>query len=60
MPLARFALAWVLHHPAVTCAIIGSTKKRHLLDAIEALDVRISDEQCKTVDEVTAKVDGLV
>jgi aryl-alcohol dehydrogenase-like predicted oxidoreductase len=44
-PPARVALAWLMSRPAVTAPIIGATKLRHLDDAIEAVNIELSDEE---------------
>lgn len=33
---AQFALKWIVSHPAVTCAIPGTAKVRHMLDNMQA------------------------
>ena len=48
IPNAQIALAWLLHQPAVTAPIIGASKMRHIDDAVQALDVKL------TPDELTA------
>ena len=44
-PPARVALAWLMSRPAVTAPIVGATKLRHLDDAIEAVNIELSDEE---------------
>jgi 1-deoxyxylulose-5-phosphate synthase len=46
VPMAQIALAWVLHNPQVTAPIVGTTKRAQLDDAIAALDVTLSAEEC--------------
>ena len=53
-PLARYATAWVLRHPAVTAAIIGVRTMRHLEDALRALDVRIPEAHGTAIDALVA------
>jgi aryl-alcohol dehydrogenase (NADP+) len=43
---AQVALAWLLSRPAVDAPIIGATKLHHLDDAVAALDVELSAEEC--------------
>jgi aryl-alcohol dehydrogenase-like predicted oxidoreductase len=43
--MATVALAWVLRNPVVDSPIIGATKERHLLDAVTALDVVLTDDE---------------
>jgi aryl-alcohol dehydrogenase-like predicted oxidoreductase len=45
LPLARVALAWMLHKEAVTAPIVGATKPGHIEDAVAAVDVELSDEE---------------
>ena len=42
---AQVALAWVRQQPVVTAPIIGVTKAHHLHDAIESLQITLSDEE---------------
>jgi len=49
---AQIALAWLLHQPAVTAPIIGATKMEHLEDAVAALDIRLSDDERRELEEV--------
>jgi aryl-alcohol dehydrogenase-like predicted oxidoreductase len=51
IPMAHVALAWVLQNPVVTAPIVGATKEHHLPDAVAALDVRLTDEEIKTMEE---------
>jgi aryl-alcohol dehydrogenase-like predicted oxidoreductase len=50
VPLARYATAWTLRHPAVTSAIVGVREMRHLEESLRALDVRIPDEHAERID----------
>jgi aryl-alcohol dehydrogenase-like predicted oxidoreductase len=51
--VARVALAWALHQPAVTSVIIGAKSTEQLADNIAATDVKLSDAQLATLDEVS-------
>ncbi len=42
---AQVALAWVLGLPGVTAPIVGATKLSHLLDAVAAASVRLTDDE---------------
>ena len=42
--MSTLALAWVLHHPRMTAAIIGPRRPAHLDPALAALDVTLSAE----------------
>ncbi len=48
---AQVALAWMLAKPGITAPIIGATKPHHLDDAVKALDVKLSPEQVKRLEE---------
>jgi aryl-alcohol dehydrogenase-like predicted oxidoreductase len=45
LPPARIALAWLLGRPGVTAPIIGATRAEHVLDAVEAVGVRLDEEE---------------
>lgn len=47
---AQVALAWLLSRPAVTAPIVGATKLEHLDSAVQALQVRLSEEECATLE----------
>jgi 1-deoxyxylulose-5-phosphate synthase len=48
---ARLALAWLLHQPGVTAPIVGASRMEHLEDAVAALEVSLSDEERKELEE---------
>jgi len=54
LPMAQIALAWHLHKPSVTSPIIGATKQQHLTDAIAAVEVKLSAEEMKSLEEAYA------
>ena len=51
IPMAYVALAWVLKNPVVTAPIVGPTKPHHLPDAVAALDVHLTEEEIRTLEE---------
>jgi aryl-alcohol dehydrogenase-like predicted oxidoreductase len=51
IPRAQVALAWVLHNPVVSSPIIGASKPGHLEDAVAALEVQLSPEEVKSLEE---------
>ena len=51
VPRAQVALAWVLRHPAVTAPIIGAREPGHLLDAVAALELELSEEDAALLEE---------
>ncbi|HET9210979.1 MAG TPA: aldo/keto reductase [Thermoanaerobaculia bacterium] len=54
VPLARFANAWALRHPAVTSVILGPRTMEQLEDSLRALDVQITGEDARRIDELVA------
>jgi aryl-alcohol dehydrogenase-like predicted oxidoreductase len=51
--VAQIALAWILANSAVTSVIIGARKPSQLEDNLKAIDVRLSAEDMKALDEVS-------
>jgi 1-deoxyxylulose-5-phosphate synthase len=51
IPMAQVALAWVLRNPVVAAPIVGATKPYHLPDAVAALDIQLSDDEIRTLEE---------
>ena len=51
VPPAQVALAWLLHKPAVSSPIVGATKMHHLDDAVAAVDIKLSGEEIKLLEE---------
>ena len=50
--MAQFALAWVIHQPGITSAIIGPRTHEQLEDNLGALDLDITAEDRQLVDEL--------
>jgi aryl-alcohol dehydrogenase-like predicted oxidoreductase len=48
---AQVALAWILAKPAVSAPIIGASKPYQLEDAIAALQLKLTDEEIKRLEE---------
>ncbi|MDP1715179.1 MAG: aldo/keto reductase [Anaerolineales bacterium] len=48
---SQIALAWVLSKPYITAPIIGSSKIAHLDQAIAALEIKLSEEEVKQLEE---------
>ena len=48
---AQVALAWVSKHPAVSAPIVGATKPHHLDDALASVEVRLTDEEIRRLQE---------
>ncbi|HTV51647.1 MAG TPA: aldo/keto reductase [Steroidobacteraceae bacterium] len=52
--VARVALAWLLHQPAVTSVIIGAKTREQLLDNLEAAKLPLSDAELAALAQVSA------
>lgn len=48
---AQVALAWLLHQPGVTAPIIGASKMSHLEEAVEAVSLKLSEEELGLLQE---------
>lgn len=48
--MAQEALAWILSKPYVTAPIVGSTSVKHLEEAVAALDVKLTEDEIKTLE----------
>ncbi|MGH3498907.1 MAG: aldo/keto reductase [Nocardioidaceae bacterium] len=51
VPRAQIALAWVASRPGVTAPIVGATKPHHLDDAVAAIDLVLTDDEVKQLEE---------
>jgi aryl-alcohol dehydrogenase-like predicted oxidoreductase len=49
---ADVALAWLLHQPGVTGPIVGPRTAEHLVGALRALDIRLSDKELRRLDQI--------
>jgi aryl-alcohol dehydrogenase-like predicted oxidoreductase len=49
-PPAQVALAWLLSRPGVVAPIVGATKLQHLEDAVAAVDLTLSAEECAALE----------
>jgi 1-deoxyxylulose-5-phosphate synthase len=49
--MAQIALAWVLRNPVVDAPIVGATKEHHLADAVDSLDITLTDDEIKALEE---------
>lgn len=47
----QLALAWILRQPGITAPIIGVTRLEQLDELIAALEIRLTDEECRSVEE---------
>ncbi len=48
---AQVALAWILSRPGISAPIIGASKMYQLDDAIAAMEIKLSDEEVKKLEE---------
>jgi aryl-alcohol dehydrogenase (NADP+) len=48
---AQIALAWVLHQPGVTAPIVGASKMDQLDQAVAALDIQLSADEMRQLEE---------
>jgi aryl-alcohol dehydrogenase (NADP+) len=53
MALPTLAVAWVLHHPAVSSAIVGASRPDQLDATLAAVDVRLDEDLLARLDELT-------
>ena len=55
--MAQISIAWLLHKETVDAPIIGTTSIEHLEDAVEALDISLSDSDIDYLEEPYAPVE---
>jgi aryl-alcohol dehydrogenase-like predicted oxidoreductase len=48
---STLALAWVLNKPYITSPLVGASKIDYVKDAIVALDIKLTDEEMKYLEE---------
>ncbi|HEX4175063.1 MAG TPA: aldo/keto reductase [Acidimicrobiales bacterium] len=51
VPSAQVALAWLLQKPGVAAPIVGSTKKKHLKDALAAEALALSEDEVERLEK---------
>ena len=51
VPMARVALAWLLHKPGVTAPIVGATKVEHVDDALAAEELELGEDEIARLEE---------
>jgi aryl-alcohol dehydrogenase (NADP+) len=49
---AQMALAWMLHKPGVTSPIVGASKMYQLEEAAAALEIKLSEDEMKHLEEL--------
>jgi 1-deoxyxylulose-5-phosphate synthase len=48
---AQIALAWLWHQPGITAPIIGATKMPQLDEAVAALEIRLTEDEIKLLEQ---------
>jgi aryl-alcohol dehydrogenase-like predicted oxidoreductase len=51
IPSAQVALAWLLQRPGVTAPIVGSTKKKHLKDALAGEALTLDGDEVERLEK---------
>ena len=51
---SRVALSWLLHRNGVTSVIIGARKQEQLEDNLEAINLKLSEDEMKRLNDVSA------
>jgi 1-deoxyxylulose-5-phosphate synthase len=51
-PPAQVALAWLLSRPGVTAPIVGATRIGHISDALAAVELTLSEEEVRRLEEL--------
>lgn len=54
VPMVQVALAWVLGRPGMSSLLLGASKPEQVTGNLEALDLELSDDQRRRLDEVSA------
>ncbi|MCA1558954.1 MAG: aldo/keto reductase [Acidobacteria bacterium] len=49
---AQIALAWLLRRPGLTAPIVGASKMAQLDQAVEALEIALTDDECRQLEEL--------
>ena len=52
LPLSQLALAWVLHNPNVSSAIIGATRPEQITENVAASGVKLDADLLERIDEI--------
>jgi aryl-alcohol dehydrogenase-like predicted oxidoreductase len=50
VPSAQVALAWLLGRPGVVAPVVGATKVKHIEDAVAAVELTLSNEECASLE----------
>ncbi|WP_210521053.1 aldo/keto reductase [Hymenobacter terricola] len=52
-PLAQVALAWAAAQPGISSLILGASRPEQLVDNLASLEIRLSPEQLRTLDDAS-------
>ena len=52
VPFATFVIACTIARPGVTTAIVGTQKLKHLLEAVEGVNLKISGEDIDALENI--------
>jgi aryl-alcohol dehydrogenase (NADP+) len=55
MPLPTLAVAWMLHHPAITAPIVGASRPEQLDATIAAVDTPLEHDLVARLNDITAE-----
>lgn len=56
LTMAQLAVAWVLHNPNVSSAIVGATRPEQVRDNVKASGVKLDDDVIARIDDVLGPV----
>jgi 1-deoxyxylulose-5-phosphate synthase len=51
VPMAQIGIAWLLSKPVVSAPIVGATKPHHLADAVAALEIALTDDEVRRLEQ---------
>lgn len=54
--LSQIAISWLLNREGLTSAIVGTQSEKHLIENIQASDIRLSLAELSNLDQVSRKV----
>jgi len=58
--VAQLAVAWVLHRPEVTSAIVGARRPAQILETVQAADYTLASEQLETIDALIDEMHRII
>jgi aryl-alcohol dehydrogenase-like predicted oxidoreductase len=54
--LSQIAIAWILQQPGMSSAIIGTQNQKHFIENIQAIDVKLSEEEVAVLKDCSETV----